>query len=385
MAKKIAVLGSTGSIGRNALRVIDALGPEYQLAAITGHRNIDLLVEQAGKYCPDYVGISDGDKYEQLKGSVSGDVKVLAGEDVMVEIACMDEIDLVIAAVVGAAGLPAILAAAKAGKTIAIANKEPLVIAGQILTETAKKYGSRILPVDSEHCAIFQCLCSGKVSEVSKLILTASGGPFRTASEQEIANATIDDALAHPTWEMGPKITVDSATMMNKALEVIEAKWLFGVDVDKIDVLIHPESIVHSMVEFVDGSVIAQMGSADMCHPIQYALTWPERKAGITKHLRLDELGSLSFSSPKGRLRRAIDMAFDVANRGGSAPVVFNGANEAAVELFLDGKIKFVDIVELIADCLGKHTVRDDLMVEELLEIDNWARNSVKGSVQNAI
>ncbi len=385
MAKKIAVLGSTGSIGKNALRVIEALGSEYELAAITGHKNIDLLAHQASIYNPKVVGVTDGDSYNDIKSKIPSSCKLLSGEDAMEQIASSEDIDLVLAAVVGAAGLPAILAAAKAGKTIAIANKEPLVIAGKLLTETARKYNATILPVDSEHCAIFQCLACGKLEQVSKLILTASGGPFRTSTPEMIQNATISDALAHPTWDMGPKITIDSATMMNKALEIIEAKWLFGVDVKKIDVLIHPESIVHSMVEFVDGSVMAQMGTPDMCHPIQYALTWPDRKAGITKHLKLDQLGTLTFEKPTSHLARAINLAFEVATTGGSAPVVFNAANEAAVELFLEGKIKFADILELIADSLGKHSVSSDLTLAQLLETDKWARNTVYSSVKNSV
>ncbi len=234
------------------------------------------------------------------------------------------------------------------------------------------------MPVDSEHCAIFQCLASGKSSEVNKIILTASGGPFRDATREQIENATIEDALAHPTWSMGPKITIDSATMMNKALEVIEAKWLFGVDVEKIDVLIHPESIVHSMVEFVDGSVIAQMGSPDMCHPIQYAFTWPDRQAGITSHLKLDELGQLTFKKPDYENFRALKIGFEVAKIGGTAAVVFNAANEAAVELFLAGAISFVQITELIEMALEKHEVATDFNLEQLLEVDKWAREIIK-------
>lgn len=386
MSKKIAVLGSTGSIGTNALRVIESLGPDYELIAITGHDKVDLLAEQANKFSPKYVCTTNSGRASDLKNAINNtNIKVLAGSDGMVEIACLDEVDLVLASVVGAAGLPAILAAAKAGKTLAIANKEPLVIAGEILTKTARANGATILPVDSEHCAIFQCLASGKSSEVSRLILTASGGPFRNATAEEMANATMDDALNHPTWDMGPKITIDSATMMNKALEVIEARWLFDIDVDKIDVLIHPESIVHSLVEYVDGSVIAQMGTPDMCHPIQYSMTWPDRKVGITKHLKLDELGSLTFSKPNTDVFKALKLGFEVARTCGSAPVVFNAANEAAVEFFLGGAIKFVDIVELIADCLSNHTVEQNLSIEQLLEIDNWARNWVKNSAERLI
>jgi len=304
MAKNIAILGSTGSIGTNALRVIESLGDDFVVSAVTAHNNIDLLAAQASQFQPKYIGLTNPDKYSDLKELYTPPVgtEVLVGSDAMSEIASNPDIDMVLAAVVGAAGLGAVLAAAKAGKRIAVANKEPLVIAGQLLTETAKANNAEILPVDSEHCAIFQCLQAGRIEEVSKIILTASGGPFRNASAQEIAQATINDALAHPTWNMGKKITIDSATMMNKALEVIEAHWLFDMGVDKIDVLVHPESIVHSLVEFVDGSVIAQMGTPDMCHPIQYALTYPKRVKGITKHLKLDELGQLTFEKPNTKI-----------------------------------------------------------------------------------
>lgn len=378
MSKNIAVLGSTGSIGTNALRVIEALGQEYSLTAITGHKNTDLLAEQANRFKPKYVAVTNGGKTSDYKDKFPNDSIIMTGPQAMEEIAASDDVDLVLAAVVGAAGLRAILAAARAGKTIAIANKEPLVIAGQLLMQTARENGATILPVDSEHCAIFQCMAGGRSQEVAKLILTGSGGPFRTSTPEQMANATLKQALDHPTWDMGQKITIDSATMINKSLEIIEARWLFDVDVDKIDVLIHPESIVHSMVEFVDGSVMAQLGSPDMCHPIQYAITWPERKTGITKHLRLDELGTLTFEKPRPHLRPALDMAINSARLGGSMPVVFNAANEAAVGLFLEEKIKFGNILELVGNCMSTHSVQNDLKLDQLLEIDNWARNSVK-------
>jgi len=379
MTKKIAILGSTGSIGQNALRVLESLQIDYELVAITANSSAELLAEQINKWQPKYAAITDDTNYGKLKSlTANTKTKILSGPQSLTDIATLGEVDLVLTAVVGAAGLPATLAAAKAGKTLAIANKEPLVIAGELLTQVAKANNATILPVDSEHCAIFQCLASGKSSEVNKIILTASGGPFRDATREQIENATIEDALAHPTWSMGPKITIDSATMMNKALEVIEAKWLFGVDVEKIDVLIHPESIVHSMVEFVDGSVIAQMGSPDMCHPIQYAFTWPDRQAGITSHLKLDELGQLTFKKPDYENFRALKIGFEVAKIGGTAAVVFNAANEAAVELFLAGAISFVQITELIEMALEKHEVATDFNLEQLLEVDKWAREIIK-------
>ncbi len=378
MTKRIAILGSTGSIGRQALEVIEALGEEYRVVALTGHNNVELLAEQVRRYNPGYVAVTRVDSVDEVKdafGDYGGEVLVGAGS--LVEIAELDEVDILITAVVGAAGLGAVLAAAKKGKTLAIANKEPLVIAGELLTKTAKESGAVILPVDSEHSAIFQAMQAGRAEEVCKIILTASGGPFRGATVEEIEEATLEDALAHPTWSMGPKITVDSATMMNKAFEVIEAVWLFGVGVDKIDVLIHPESIVHSLVEFVDGSVIAQLGRPDMALPIQYALTYPKRCRGIAKHLKLDELGRLTFEKPNPKVFRALRLGFEVARQGGSLPVVFNGANEAAVKEFLAGRIKFVKIVELIEHCINKHEAKASVSLEELLEADAWARREV--------
>ncbi|MEE9370448.1 MAG: 1-deoxy-D-xylulose-5-phosphate reductoisomerase [Sedimentisphaerales bacterium] len=378
MAKHIAILGSTGSIGKNALRVIDALGPEYKVAALTAHSSTELLAQQAKQYKPQVIAITNADLFQQLCDLIGDlDVEILAGPDSLIKIAQLDEVDIVLAAIVGAAGLPAVLAAAKKGKTLAIANKEPLVIAGELLTAAARENGSTVLPVDSEHSAIFQAIQAGCREEVSKIILTGSGGPFRKARFEDIQNVTPEQALSHPVWDMGPKITIDSATMMNKALEVIEAHWLFNTPVDKIEVLIHPESTVHSLVEFVDGSVIAQLGTPDMCLPIQYALTHPNRVAGIAKHLQLDELGQLTFEKPDLEKFRALSLGFEVARTGGTAAAVFNAANEAAVEQFLAGRIKFTSIVELIEHCLNIHNVRTNVSLEELLQADAWARKEV--------
>jgi len=378
MAKRIAILGSTGSIGKNALRVIDALGSEYKAVALSAHSSVELLATQVKQHKPRFVAITNADFAERLRGLTSDlDVEVLAGPDSLIEIAQLEEVDIILTAIVGAAGLPAVLAAAKKGKTLAIANKEPLVVAGELLTGTAKENGGTILPVDSEHSAIFQAMQAGSAEEVSKIILTSSGGPFRKMSPEDIQNVTLEQALAHPVWDMGPKITVDSATMMNKALEVIEAHWLFGIKVEKIEVLIHPESIVHSLVEFVDGSVIAQLGRPDMCLPIQYALTYPARVAGISKHLKLEELGRLTFEKPNLETFRALSLGFEVARTGGTAAAVFNAANEVAVQEFLAGRIKFINIVELIEHCLNKHNVKKCVSLEELLEADAWARREV--------
>jgi len=382
MVKRVAILGSTGSIGRNALRVIDALnslcGVQYEIVALSAHNNVELLASQARRYRPKIAAVTNADCYQRLR-SAAGDSKaeLLAGPGSLAEIAGLEDVDIVLTAVVGAAALPAVLAAAQKGKRLAIANKESLVVAGELLMGAAKKSGAVILPVDSEHSAIFQAMQAGKREEVSRIILTASGGPFREASVEDIRNVTLEETLAHPVWDMGTKITVDSATMMNKALEVIEAHWLFDMPVEKIEVLIHPESIVHSLVEFVDGSVIAQMGTPDMCLPIQYALTYPARVAGIAKRLQLEKIGRLTFQKPDFEKFRALALGFEVARTGGTAAVVFNAANEAAVQLFLAGRIKFVNIVELIEHCLSKHNFKKSMSLEELLEADGWARKEV--------
>lgn len=378
MVKQIAILGSTGSIGRNALRVIDALGSQYRIAALSAHSNIRLLAEQARKYKPGFVAVTNADSAGAFCELCDcPEVEVLAGPDGLVQIAELEKVDIVLAAVVGAAGLPAVLAAARKGKRLAIANKEPLVIAGELLRKETEKNGATILPVDSEHSAVFQAMQSGRPEEVNRIILTASGGPFRQISAQDIRNVTLEQALAHPVWDMGPKITVDSATMMNKAFEIIEAHWLFDMPVDKIEVLIHPESIVHSLVEFVDGSVIAQLGEPDMCLPIQYALTHPARVAGVARRLRLEEMGRLTFERPNPKMFRALPLGYEVARTGGTAAVVFNAANEAAVAEFLAGRIKFVNIVEMIEHCLNKHDVKTNVPLDELLEADAWARREV--------
>jgi 1-deoxy-D-xylulose-5-phosphate reductoisomerase len=375
MTKKVAILGSTGSIGRNALEVIASLAPAYEVVALSANSSIERFCQQVTTVRPRYAAVTDPVAAQQCRQRLSGlDCQFLSGPESLVQIASLDEVDIVLCAVVGAAGLPAALAAARAGKTLAIANKEPLVIAGELLTETAQNNGAAILPIDSEHSAVFQAMQAGSPAEVSRVILTASGGPFRTATIDQMNTATVQQALNHPTWSMGPKITVDSASMMNKALEVIEAVWLFGLSVDQVEVLIHPESVVHSMVEFIDGSLIAQLGTPDMKLPIQYALTYPRRVRGIADRLQLDRMGKLTFQTPDLNKFRALALGFEVARSRGSVPVVFNAANEVAVEAFLAGHIPFGAIVELIEYCLDIHTSRSHLSLDELLSIDTWAR-----------
>jgi 1-deoxy-D-xylulose-5-phosphate reductoisomerase len=378
MPQRIAILGSTGSIGRNALCVIDALGPEYEVAALTARRNVELLAEQVRRYKPRFAAVADAGCASRLRQLLDGlDTEILAGPESLVQLAQSDDVDTVLTAIVGAAGLRSALAAAQSGKRLAIANKEPLVIAGELLTQTAHNNNCALLPIDSEHSAVFQALQAGSIKEVRKILLTGSGGPFRGASRKALEEVTLEQALSHPVWRMGPKITIDSATMMNKALEIIEAKWLFGVPVEKIEVLIHPESIVHSLVEFIDGSVVAQLGKPDMCLPIQYALTFPHRVAGISKPLRLEEVGQLHFELPQPQTFRALTLAYEVARTGGTAPVVFNAANETAVEAFLAGRVRFIQIMELVENALQEHSVEHGLGLDELLEVDARTRREV--------
>jgi len=375
-------LGSTGSIGRNALRVIEALGPEYQVIGLSAHTSIDLLARQTRQCKPRFAAVTNEDSAARFRALVADlDIRVLTGPDSLSELVQAEGVDTVLTAVVGAAGLPSALAAARCGKRLAIANKEPLAMAGELLTQAAREHGSVLLPVDSEHSAVFQALQSGSAREVQRILLTGSGGPFRGASLDDLQEVTVEQALNHPVWNMGPKITIDSATMMNKALEIIEARWLFGVPIDRIEVLIHPESIVHSLVEFVDGSVVAQLGEPDMCLPIQYALTYPQRVPGIAKRLRLEEIGELHFERPNPETFRALTLAYEVGHTGGTAAAVFNAANEAAVEEFLAGEIKFLQIMELVEHCLSKHNVKRTTCLEELLEADMWARREVKERV----
>jgi 1-deoxy-D-xylulose-5-phosphate reductoisomerase len=388
-SKKIAILGSTGSVGKKALQVIESLnsshakeGKRYEVFAISAHSNVELLAQQTRRYEPRFVSVTNAECAQQFR-KLAGDVnaKVLAGSEGLVEIAQQGEVDVVLLAVVGAAGLPAAFAAARCGKRLAIANKEPLVIAGELLMGEAKRNNGIVLPVDSEHSAIFQAMQAGNREEVSKIILTASGGPFKDAMIGDIQNVTLEQALSHPVWNMGPKITVDSATMMNKALEIIEARWLFDMPVERIEVLIHPESIVHSLVEFVDGSVIAQLGVPDMCLPIQYALTYPRRTAGMVGSLRLDEIGKLTFEKPNPETFRALALAYEVAKTGGTAAAVFNAANETAVQEFLSGRIRFVNIIELVEHCLNEHEVKKGAGLDKLLEADAWARREVLATI----
>ncbi|NQV32126.1 MAG: 1-deoxy-D-xylulose-5-phosphate reductoisomerase [Phycisphaeraceae bacterium] len=379
MTRQIAILGSTGSIGKNALRVIASLGSEFQVVALSAHSNVALLAKQAHHYRPKVICLTDESLADSLVERVRDlDVVIWSGSKGLTQIAEMPEVNTILSAVVGAAGLPPALAGARLGKRLAIANKEPLVMAGELLTSTAKAHNATLVPVDSEHSAVFQAMHAGAPHEVQRVILTASGGPFRQATRAQLQTVTREQALAHPTWDMGPKITIDSATMMNKALEIIEAHWLFGLPVSQVDVLIHPESIVHSLVEFVDGAMVAQLGTPDMCLPIQYALTYPKRLKGVSEHLRLEDMGRLTFELPNHAIFRALPLAYQVAQTGGTAPAVFNAANEAAVEAFLNGDIEFVQILDCVDECLNRHDVRTHVGLDDLIEADLWARTQVR-------
>ena len=336
----------------------------------------------ARQYRPQFVALSDGHKHAKDLAAALADlpITILHGPEALVDIAQHDDVDVVVAAVVGAAGLRPVIAAAEAGKTIALANKEALVVAGSIVMPTARRHHATVLPVDSEHSAIFQSLRSGRAGEIRKIILTASGGPLRTWPASKIQNATVDEALAHPNWKMGPKITIDSATtLMNKALEIIEAHWLFDLPAEKIEVLIHPQSIIHSMIEFVDGSVIAQLGTPDMRTPIQYALTHPERAPGCSTRLEWSKIKEMTFEQPDERFP-ALQLGFEVIRLGGTSGAVVNAANEAANALFRAGKIKFGAIVQRVHAVLEKHKNHGFIAkptLEQLLAADNWARQEI--------
>ena len=382
LAKHIAILGSTGSIGCNAVDVVEALGPDYRVTALSAHRNGPKLLEQVRRCRPAAVAISCDDPDPGLVAELkSMGVAVLCGADGLVEVATRDDVDVVLAAVVGAAGLPAVLAAVRAGKTLALANKESLVVAGSLLMTEAKANRVAVLPVDSEHAAVFQAMQAGRPAEVARIILTASGGPFRTWPREQIETATLEDALRHPTWRMGNKITIDSATMFNKALEIVEAHWLFDLPADKIRVMVHPESVVHSMVEFVDGSVVAQLSPPDMRTPIQYALTWPNRSPGVARKMDWGQRFSLHFEPPDLERFPAIRLAYQAVTAGGTAGAVLNAANEAAVEAFASGNVSFGEISRLVGFTMDRHAVRQHPSLDDLLEADRWARRTVREKI----
>ena len=375
MQTNVTILGATGSIGQNALRVVSEL-PGYQVFAVTGHSRHDLLSQQVQEFRPQ-VAVVTGSVAADRSWPKLPETQWRFGQQHISEVAADAETDIVVTAIVGRAGLESTWKAVESGKRVALANKESLVLAGSQITALARQTGAEILPVDSEHSAIFQCLRSGTHGEVSKIILTASGGPFLNFDSEQMKCVTVEQALAHPTWRMGKKITIDSATMMNKALEIVEARWLFDVDVDQIAVVIHPQSILHSMVEFCDGAVMAQMGPPDMKLPIQYALTYPDRIEGSCPRLDWSQSQNLNWLAPDLDQFPALSLGYEVAQRGGTTGAVLNAANEAAVAAFLDNEISFTDIVAACREILDNHHFESNPSLETLLAQDRWAREEI--------
>lgn len=378
--RTISILGSTGSVGQSALRVVDSLD-QFRIFALTGNRNLALLMEQANRYRPHYVVVAQADQpsdeIEAWSKALPEGTQLLLGPDGLEQVATAPEVDIVLGSIVGIAGLASTYAAARIGKRIALANKESLVVAGHLFRPLMDQAVTQLLPVDSEHSAIFQALQAGRIDQVAKVTLTASGGPFRDWPMEKLENVTVQQALAHPTWDMGKKISIDSATMMNKALELIEAKWLFGLTAEQLNVVVHPQSIVHSLVEFVDGSAIAQLSPPDMMLPIQYALTYPERFHGPSPTLDWSQAMDLSFLPPDFEKFPALALGFEVIRMGGSCGAVLNAANEAAVDAFLNQQIGFQDIVAACREVLDHHHFVPCPTMAELFEADQWARQEI--------
>jgi 1-deoxy-D-xylulose-5-phosphate reductoisomerase len=384
VGKGIVILGSTGSIGRRTLDVVQGLGDGWHVIGLAASQNWQELAKQARKFMPRYVAIAD-ERYLDLLRNALRDlpIEVCAGNNAVSNLSQVPEADFVLCAIMGAQSISSVLRAIDAGKDVGLASKEALVLAGEQVMSRAREKGVKLLPVDSEHSAVFQSLQAGRREEVNRIILTASGGPFRSWTKEAIYNATLEQALNHPTWAMGKKITIDSASMMNKALEIIEAKHLFDVSADAIEVVVHPESIVHSLVEFNDGAVIGQFSIPDMAIPIQYALTWPERKECIGRRLNLAEICQLSFYKPDYEKFPALRLAYEVASRGGTCGAVFNAANERSVEYFMSGEIKFGEITKMVERVLVDHDWISKPGLEDLLRADQWARDEVDRCIRN--
>ncbi len=378
--RAISILGSTGSIGRSTLAVVDAFPEELRVVGLAAGANVELLAEQVERYRPELVSVKSVADAERLRALIRADIEIIPGIEGACAVAAMASADAVIAAIVGAAGIPPVYEALRAGKRVGIANKEVLVAAGDVMTRAAKEFGGEILPVDSEHNAVHQAIRCGLHSEVQRIILTASGGPFLHRDLATFGDISIEAALAHPTWRMGNKISIDSATMMNKGLEVIEAHHLFDVHVDRIDITIHPQSIVHSMVEYVDGSIIAQLSTTDMKFPIQYALLYPERVPAPFARLDLTKMRTLEFLPVDPKRFPAVELAYESSRAGGSMPAVLNAANEIAVERFLAGELPFMGIVDIVRRVLDLHAghVSAISSVEDALSWDAWARNEAR-------
>jgi 1-deoxy-D-xylulose-5-phosphate reductoisomerase len=372
--KNVVLLGSTGSIGTSTVKVAEDLPDRIRLVGLAAGNNAELLLKQARKHQPEAISINHPEKARDLGKFFGATTQVYSGDEGLIKLATLPSADIVLIAIVGTAGLKPALAAIRAGKDIAVASKEILVMAGEIVMSEARKHGVRVLAVDSEHSAIFQCLDGKPSNSVRKLWLTASGGPFRNTPKEEFPNITVERALKHPSWVMGKKITIDSATLFNKGLEMIEARWLFDIGMERVGVLVHPQSIVHSMVEFVDGALLAQLSTPDMCLPIQYALTYPDRAPSERVQTNFAKLGNLTFEEPDVERFPALTLARRAGEVGGTLPAVLNAANEVAVEAFINGKINFPQITEIVRRTMDAHTVVLHPKLEQILEADAWAR-----------
>jgi len=372
--KRVVLLGSTGSIGTSTIKVAEDLPDHIRLIGLAAGNNSELLLKQALRHRPEAISVCDPRKAQELEKTLGASTRVYAGEEGLLKLATLPAADIVLIAIVGTAGLQPALAAIRAGKDIAVASKEILVMAGEIVMQEARKNGVRVLAVDSEHSAIFQCLDGKPASSVRALWLTASGGPFRTTPKEEFANITVERALQHPSWVMGRKITIDSATLFNKGLEMIEARWLFDIEMARVRVVVHPQSVVHSMVEFVDGSMLAQLSTPDMCLPIQYALTYPARVGSQRVQTNLAQLGKLTFEEPDVRRFTALNLARKAGEIGGTLPAVLNAANEVAVSAFVEHHLNFPQISERVSRVMDRHTVIAHPSLEQILEADAWAR-----------
>jgi 1-deoxy-D-xylulose-5-phosphate reductoisomerase len=376
--RRVILLGATGSIGTSAIKVAEAIPERMEIVGMSAYRNAELLAQAANRTRPGILCIVDESQLPVLRSKLDYSPEMLVGTDGLETLARSGGVDLVLVAIIGTMGLKPALAAIETGKDLAVASKEILVMAGEIVMARALERGVKVLPVDSEHNAIFQCLEGKPKQEVKTLILTASGGPFRKWSSDQLSSVTINDALNHPTWKMGRKITIDSATLFNKGLEMIEARWLFDVPIDRVEVLVHPQSIVHSMVEFVDGSLLAQLSHSDMCFPIQYAVTWPERVPNALRPLRLAELGRLEFEEPRYDTFPALSLARQAGQAGGTLPAVLNAANEIAVEAFLEGQIPFPRIWSLVEHAMDRSENFARPSLDDILQADSQARDSVR-------
>ena len=378
--KNVVLLGSTGSIGTSTTKVAVDLPDDIRLVGLAAGGNAELLAEQARQFHPELVSITSPEKAAELTTQLEG-IRVASGDEGLIELATLPSADIVLVAIVGTAGLQPALAAIRAGKDIAVASKEILVMAGEIVMAEARKHGVNVLPVDSEHSAIFQCLDGREPDSMRRLILTASGGPFRQTPIDDFAGITVEQALKHPSWVMGRKITIDSATMFNKGLEMIEARWLFGIPMPQVDVIVHPQSVVHSMVEFVDGSILSQLSTPDMCLPIQYALTWPSRVASDRVQTDFAALGQLDFEAPDLAKFPALGQARRAGEVGGTLPAVLNAANEIAVDAFCDGQLSFIGISDAVGQVMNRHRVIEHPILDDILEADQWARETARDVV----